>query len=66
MLSRIGRGEAHALIGGELIRGLAIISSLGNRQLQKHRPADERQAQRNRKHINHRNAERKEEKKERS
>lgn len=63
MLSRIGRGEAHALIGGELVRSLAIISRLGNRQLQKHRPADERQAQRDRKHTNHRNAERKGEKK---
>lgn len=51
MLSRIGRGEAHALIGGELVRSLAIISRLGNRQLQKRRPADERQAQRDRKHI---------------
>lgn len=66
MLSRIGRGEAHALIGGELVRSLAIISRLGNRQLQKHRPADERQAQGDRKHINYRNAERKEEQKERS
>lgn len=46
MLSRSRRGEAHALIGGELVRSLAIISRLGNRQLQKHRPADERQAQR--------------------
>lgn len=66
MLSRIGRRKTHALIGGELVRSLAIISRLGNRQLQKHRPADERQAQRDRKHINHRYAERKGEKKERS
>lgn len=34
-LSRIGRGEVHALIGGKLIRSLAIISRGGNRQLQK-------------------------------
>lgn len=34
-LSRIGRGETHALIGGELIRSLAIKSRGGNRQLQK-------------------------------
>lgn len=34
-LSRIGRGKAHALIGGELIRSLAIVSRGGNRQLQK-------------------------------
>lgn len=53
MLSRIGRRKTHALIGGELVRSVAIISRLGNRQLQKHRPADERQAQRDRKHINH-------------
>lgn len=34
-LSRIGRGKAHALIGGELIRSAAIVSRGGNRQLQK-------------------------------
>lgn len=34
-LSRIGRGEVHALIGGKLIRSLATISRGGNRQLQK-------------------------------
>lgn len=50
MLSRIGRGEAHALIGGELVRSLAIISRLGNIQLQKHRAADECQAQRQEAH----------------
>lgn len=38
ILSGIGRGEAHALIGGELARSLAIKSSGGNRQLQKQRP----------------------------
>lgn len=34
-LSRIGGREAHALIGGELIRSLATISRGGDRQLQK-------------------------------
>lgn len=34
-LSRFGRGKAHALTGGELIRRLAIVSRRGNRQLQK-------------------------------
>lgn len=34
-LSRIGRGKAHALIGGEPIRSLTIVSRGGNRQLQK-------------------------------
>lgn len=33
--SRIGRGEAHALFGGQLVRSLAIISRGVNRQLQK-------------------------------
>lgn len=34
-LSRIGWGKGHALIGGELIRSLAIVSRGRNRQLQK-------------------------------
>lgn len=34
-LSRIWRGESHALIGGKLVRGLATVSSGRNRQLQK-------------------------------
>lgn len=34
-LSRIGGGNAHALIGGELIRSWTIISRGGNRQLQR-------------------------------
>lgn len=37
-LSRIGRGKAHALIGGKLIGGLAIVSRRRHRQLQKQRP----------------------------
>lgn len=37
-LSRIGGGKAHALIGGELIRSLAIVSRGGHRQLQEARP----------------------------
>lgn len=65
MLSTSGRGEAHALIGGELVRSLAIISRLGNRQLQKHRPADEHQAQRREAHQLQK-CKRRERKKERS
>lgn len=34
-LSRIGRGKAHALIGGELVRSCVIVSRGGNGQLQK-------------------------------
>lgn len=34
-LSRSGRGKAHALIGGELIRSCVIVSRGGNGQLQK-------------------------------
>lgn len=37
-LSRIGRGKAHALIGGKIVRSLAIVSRGGHRQLQKQRP----------------------------
>lgn len=49
-LSRIDKGKAHALIGGELIRSCAIIG----RKLQKQKPgyaAERRQAQKDRKHI---------------
>jgi len=37
-LSRIGRGKAHASIGGELLRSRVIVSRGGNGALQKQRP----------------------------
>ena len=48
-LSRSGRGKAHALIGGELVRSCVIVSRGANGQLQKQGQA--RTAQRDRKHI---------------
>ena len=41
-LSRIGRGKAHALIGGELVRSRIIVSRGGNGQLQKQAQAHSR------------------------
>ncbi|TNN50962.1 hypothetical protein EYF80_038835 [Liparis tanakae] len=37
-LSRIGRGEAHAPSGGELLRSRVIVSRGGNGELRKQRP----------------------------